>query len=399
MSTVRERHEAEEKRISDLNALFSKHNQKVKTEKPAFDMEAFVDILRPYAEFWVNDPNKYQFKTKSSNPRKQLLELVKFTFATYRVPAQLAKIWEDRIPEPPQTNYAGWQARRRQHAQPAGMNHMSRRRIVADDLAHWYICVAQGGSLYKQYAKKYLTKKEVHTLLTCPHDLSINQIMVYAMAMTFAENEGVALRLARSKLNETAIGEFLKTVIYFFAKNPPKSIEETNDLLDFILTRHREFANIQGHAAFTMSGQTLHGLRRKCQDWHYELRRIKDMGTYEWEGAPIPDEVIEMKNGEGNTVKWHFTQIKTSKALAAEGTAMRHCVYSYRDRCVRHEVYIFSLSSQSVYGAMITKKVTLELRNDGSIVQARGVANRIMKAEERHIVKTWASRNGLYLAC
>lgn len=61
--------------------------------------------------------------------------------------------------------------------------------------------------------------------------------------------------------------------------------------------------------------------------------------------------------------------------------------------------HIFEALGQSVYGAMITKKVTLELRNDGSIVQARGVANRIMKAEERHIVKTWASRNGLYLAC
>jgi hypothetical protein len=207
------------------------------------------------------------------------------------------------------------------------------------------------------------------------------------------------LRIARSKINEVYFSEFNKSVVYFFAKNPPKSIEEINDLFDFIMYRQREYAEIQGHAPFTMNGFTLESLRRKCQDWHYELRRINEMGSYSWEGAEIPDSIIETKGNHGGAIKWHFTQIKTSKALAAEGTAMRHCVYSYRDRCLRNEVYIWSLARQDEFGGCITRKVTLELRNDGCIVQARGVANRVMKAEERNLVKTWANRNGLHLSC
>jgi hypothetical protein len=398
MSTVRERHAKEEERVATLNALFSNHNKKAKEEKPAFDMITFVDILSKYSQFWINDPSKYQFKTKSSSPHKQFVELVKYTFATYRVSPQLTRIWENKIPEKSaQHNTFGGRRHRHQN------NHQVQRpisnRIIDEDFALWYICVAQGGSLYKQHAKKYLTKKEVHTFLNCPHDLTVNQTMIYAIAMTFAEYEGIALRIARSKISSAFCTEFIKTVIYFFAKNPPKSIEEIDDLLDFVVYRHSESLREVGRQEFSMNGFTIDSLRHKCVDWHHELRRVKEMGSYSWEGAEIPDSIIETKGDHGGAIKWHFTQIKTSKALAAEGTAMRHCVYSYRDRCLRNEVYIWSLARQDEFGGCITRKVTLELRNDGYIVQARGVANRVMKAEERHLVKTWANRNGLHLSC
>ena len=43
------------------------------------------------------------------------------------------------------------------------------------------------------------------------------------------------------------------------------------------------------------------------------------------------------------------------------------------------------------------RKLTIEVRNDGTIVQARGLANRGMKSDEKAIVARWAKENGLYM--
>ena len=376
MSKVKERHEAEAQRVRKYEDLFTAHNKKAKEVTPAAPL---MDVLLPYKDYFINDGFNYEFKTKSQNRDKRLLELTRHVFAKYRVAPQLANVWT-----------------RKTDVNAPRFGQYRARSTIAEDFTLWYICVAQGGSLYKEHAKKYLTKKEVHTFLTCGHELSIEQSMVFATAMTFAPNEGTALRLARSKLSEQTFTDFLKTVIYFFAKNLPNSVDEVNDLTDFILARHRE--REENRPLFTMNGHTLDSLRKKCKDWHYELRRIKVMGTHSWAGAPLPDEIMETRSEHGTNVRWHFNQIKSSKALAAEGTHMRHCVYSYRDRCIRSEVYIWSLSREEYAGA-ISKKVTIELRNNGSIIQARGTANRIMKADERHVVNLWARKHDLQVNC
>lgn len=369
MPTFRELREMEEQRIRDVRARFYLHNQELKKPLERLDLLSLVEPYRPY---FLADPAAFKSKLKSSSEERQLLELVRYLFCRYRVGPQLTKVWLRAISRPYAFN---------QRATTT----------IPDDPILWFICAAQGGSLYKAHSKKYLTKMETHVLLTCPHDsLSFEQTLVYAAAKTFAQSEGAALRIAHSKISTLSFDEFMKTVVYFFAKNLPKSLDETNDLVDYIMAKHR------GSPAWTLAGRTLDSLRQKCKDWHFELRRIKVMGNFAWEGAPIPDS--EIKTGsEQQPMRWQFTQIKTSKLLAEEGTAMRHCVFGYKQQCATGAVYIWSLSR--VEHGVPSRKVTIELRNTGDIVQARGLANRPIRPEERHVIQLWARSHGLSLRC
>lgn len=351
----------------------------------------FEKYLLPYSTHFVNHVDRDVFTTKSQSPARRVMELVKKSFGKYRVCPQLSAVWIRDIEVP----------------RPAGYIHHTRfdnrliqtrpTQIDGVDFRLWYICVANGGSLYKEHTKKWLTRSETHTLLNCPHDLSIEQLVVYSIAKTFQPQDGLALRIARSKLANMRFTEFLKTVIYFYAKNVPASIDELNDTLDFILDKHNR--REPGRPAFTLSGFTLESLKKRTQDWHYELRRARVMGEMSWDGVALNDESMD-KRGELLTdltkhdrIKWHMTQLKTAKALASEGTTMRHCVFSYKRGCSEGTMSIWSLAREE--DGIITKKVTVELSNRGEVVQARGVANRPMKPEERHIVSLWCRRNWL----
>ena len=370
---LRERKELEAQRLQEARQRLTLHNKASKV--PPYANPCVVDlkaILYPYRSYFLKDPELVQIKTKSNSLEKQLLELVRGCLCKYRVSPQFLNIWLRKI------------------SIPGRFYQEEPRTTISGDPIRWFLCVAQGESLYKNYSKPYLTKPETHTLVTCPHDLTFEQTLVFAAAKTFTSRDGFALRLAHSKLSTLPFNAFLKTVIYFFAKNPPESLEEVNDLIDFIMSRH------QISQTWSLAGRTLESIRQKCKDWHYELRRIKVMGNHQWEGAPIPDTVIQT-GSESQPMKWHFTQIKSSKLLAEEGTKMRHCVYGYKNQCVNGQTYIWSLSREE--HGLLHRRVTIELSNSGDIVQARGLANRTIRSEERYAVLLWARENGLNLKC
>ena len=364
-------------------------------KKPVASSLPITIFLQPFRHQFINPIDNYTFKTKSQSDERRFLELVKHAFAKYKTPHQLFGAWIQYYHDMPKFTSATALGL----ANTVGYHHHSNKTFWCQ----WYITVAQGGSLYKEHAKPYMTKNEVHTFLNTSYDLSLEQLMVFSIAKTFVANDGIALRIAKTKLDDHVCSgpqnkvEFIKTVIYFFAKNPPATINEANDLLDFILFKYNAMINELDHPHFTMAGQTLESLRKKTTDWHYALRRIKDMGNHNWEGAPINDETYHLKNEFGVVINWHFTQIKNSKALAAEGNTMRHCVYSYRDSCSRNELSIWSLSREEKAG-VVTKKVTIELKNNGHIVQARGVGNRALKNDERRALELWAKNNYLTIA-
>lgn len=380
MQTFRERGEIEARRAEDARLRLCFHNQELKKVPECFDL---LSILEPYHTHFLADEKAFKPKTKSNSEEKRLLELVRYLFCKYRVGPQLTNVWLRAIPTP----------QRRRDNQGWGLQNRNQYKVattIPDDPILWYLCVAQGGSLYKAHSKKYLTKMETHAPLNCSHELTFEQTLVYATAKTFAQSEGLALRLAHSKLHGLQFNDFLKTVIYFFAKNPPDSRDEVDDLVDYIIAKHRE------SEAWTLAGRTLESLRQKCKDWHFELRRIKVMGNFTWEGAPILDSTIQTGSSQ-QPMRWQFSQIRSSKLLAEEGNQMRHCVYGYKSQCINGHTSIWSLSR--VEHGIPTRKVTIELSNSGDIVQARGLSNRTIRPEERHATQLWATDNGLRVMC
>lgn len=336
--------------------------------KKAIPQEPLVKDIESFRSQFIRSENNFVLKTKSKDRAKQLKELVRHVFHKYTVPEFMFDIWVEKA-----TNNI-----RKQF-----------------DFKQWYICVATGGSLYKEITKEYLTKKETHTFLTCSHNINIEQALVYAIAKCEGAIDGIALRIARSKINDKRIDEYWKQNIRWFAKNTPESISQINDLTDYLVAKKIEQPNF----SLMGSGFTLQSLLKKMHDWHYDLRRLKAIGEAYWEGHALEDTSYDFKDQHNVDYTWHFYQIKSAKELQEEGNAQRHCVLSYKQSCIKGHCSIWSVKLGFAFESLkqAKRKLTIELKNDGSIVQVRGLANRQMKNDERTIVSKWAKDNGLYL--
>ena len=108
----------------------------------------------------------------------------------------------------------------------------------------------------------------------------------------------------------------------------------------------------------------------------------------------MDDETFIVKNNENKNIIWSINQIKTTKELAKEGNRMRHCVLSYKNYCMNGSISIWSLSRQDEFNT-IEPKVTIELSSSKLIMQARGLANRETRADEKRIIRLWAIKNDL----
>lgn len=338
---------------------------KHKNPEPLPDLSSYFSDYRIFA---VRDPSTFVFRGKSRNRVKQFIHLVRHTFEKYPAPKIFEQCWEAFLLKEKRLN------------------------VSTDNIkfAEWYICVASGGSLYKEYTKDFLTKKETHIFLSAPSQLTVRQGLYFSIARAIGADVNLAFMIGRSKLAEKDFkNEFWRNCARFFATHNPGSLNVLNDIIDYV--NHR-FAENCEYSLFG-GGHTVESLIKQMHQWHADLRRVKVIGNYSWEGHGINDQTLVTKiNNEDK--HWIFTQIKTAKELAAEGNAMRHCVYGYRDRCVSGSISIWSLSTGDEFGQK-KRRATIELVNDGRITQARGVANRSLKPEERNIIARWASKNGL----
>ena len=355
---------------SQINSLTKNIKEKLSIEKPLLDEipnELRGLAVRPYLDFTV--------KTKSSNRDKQLLELVKHMYVKYPVSKVLEKAWV-AVNQNQQTHQY------RNNRQPIYRNEKF-------DFRKWYVCVATGGSLYKEHCKDILTKKEVHLFLTCKMDLTLNQTLFFAVARANGASDGIAARIAKSKISEKPFNEFWINCTRFFSVHQPESVNQLSDLTDFLEAKRLE------ENKFTVMGfgYTLKSLLDKMRDWHYALRRLKVLGSFSWDGFPIDDHVFEKLNEHKKVITWRIHQIKNTKELSAEGTAMHHCVFSYKDRCIKGTCSIWSLTSEDM--GVSKRRVTIEVNDYGRIIQARGFANRSVKSDERFIISEWAKKNNL----
>lgn len=352
---------------SDFLTKFSERSKKSKLNSK----ELFPDVRGDFSEysgFFVRNADDFILKTKSKNRDKQRQEFVKHAFHLYPVPTFMFNAWET----PRKRGEYVW-------------NRYGFESI--DDYRFWYICIAIGGSFYKEYGHLIFTKKECHIFLNCKHDLSIGEAMIYAIAYAESGNIGKSLRIAKTKFNTydlTSIEQFWKEVIRFFARLEPESKEQLDDIIDYIHYKRNE------DVEFTIlhKGHTLESLSKKVEQWHQDLRRLKLIGDQNWEGIPLQDSEYTQKNSYGTLDYWKFTQIKSAKVLQKEGNAMRHCVLGYKNDCIAGNCSIWSLTFNG------NNKLTIEVRNR-EIKQARGLANRLPRPNEVTVVRRWAKDSGL----
>lgn len=349
-------------------------------------IDPLVVHFQPYSEHFLRDPGEFAFKGKSRDRDRHILQMARHLFGRYRAPSVLERAWLDYLPDP---------ARRAPYARagqdlPARLDNPNLKRF---DFRAWYVCVATGGSLYKQHTRAWFTKRETHEFLGAPQNLDPCQALVRAVALAAGADSGSAQRLARSHLATRPLEGFWLDAIRFLARpENHASIQQVNDLADYLHARRQETPDF----SLMGSGATMPALLRRMEQWHRALARARDLSGAVWEGNGMPDHEIELVSPHDRNIKikWRFHQITTGKELAAEGTAQRHCVFSYKHSCISGKCSVWSLTSQ-VGHASPKRALTIELSNSGAIVQKRRLANQMPKPEEENAVRLWAREFGL----
>lgn len=380
--------EAAQKVASILLSHPSTKNRTVVTRP----QEEFSDDVQRYSQWFVRTPESFVSKLKSADQAKRRIEYAKHLFVRYRVPRIFDKVWNT-------VETAQVRLLRRGQMEPG-------RAPTANNgkYRRWFVTLASGGSLYKLHTKGLLTKQETHLLLTCPYEnMDINRAIFWAVSKAAGADSGTARKISESKIGEhdsdSGLFEFWANCARFFAAAPDTkglTIQQLSDLTDFLVAQRQQDRNysIFGH------GFTIASLQKRMVDWHYELRRTKDLSGYEWPGHDIPDFEYETQalSDERRTGYWKLIQIKSGKDLAAEGTAQRHCVYSYKNGCMNGDHSIWTLRYSELEGDVGSRKLTIQLYNSGNVGQMRGLANRMPRPEEINVVARWCKENGLTMA-
>ncbi len=331
-----------------------------------------VEALRSHA---LRAPEDWACRIKSRSEERRFIDLVRFVFARYRVPAHLERVWIEGIED----DFID---------KITAPDRFSIERAVRPNLRHWYLTAAQGGSLHKHATHLYLSRHETHHFLAAPDEVtSVKRALWYAVARAQSNSREVAIKVARSKVaNYSIASSWWKEVARFFARHPT-TVSEMDDLVDFLLATKHE------NETFTLKGRTLATLRRRLEAWHHDLRKSRAIGGGTWEGAPLPD--VEYEAGQDHKrAIWRFRQIKTGNDLFREGQRMHHCVVTYKWACLAGRISIWSLTNEFPIGR-VNRGVTMEVTSDGRIVQCRGFANRLPYGNEVAMAKRWAREHGL----
>src|SRR5262245_31111141 len=149
-----------------------------------------IERLRGYA---LRAPEDWRCRIKSRSDERRLIDFVRFSFAKYPVAPHLESVWIEDFDD----DFIDRVTARRPPAGPAGSR---------PNLRRWYLVAAQGGSLYKEEARPFLSKLEAHHFLNPPAGIvSARQTFWYAFARAQTENVTAARNVALSKIGDYSV--------------------------------------------------------------------------------------------------------------------------------------------------------------------------------------------------
>jgi len=382
-SLIQRRREAERARV-EAYELSLRHVSQRTRPPPDFE-NAINEVRRGFEADIVRDADAWKPRMKTRDAGRLRLAAARYLFARYSVAEHLEQIWIDG----------------------AGLG--------ADEIRlrkRWYIVAAGGASLYGAGAAEWLSRKEVHAFLNPVGSVSFEAAIWQAIARSHANDPGVALRIARTRITQTPRAEhgFWREVVRFFCAHPT-TVEEMDDLHDYLAACYRR------NRKFSLKGRSLVSLGRQMREWHRDLEVIArievarrcaealrnrarglkvDPVDDAWRGAVIADWswTLSFKD-RTRREEYVVVQLRTAADLVAETRAMRHCVATYAAKCIAGYASIWSLRRRA--NGRIERLLTIELDPRFRAVQVRGFANRAPHAEERKILERWAQARGIVL--
>jgi hypothetical protein len=264
-------------------------------------------------------------------------------------------------------------------------------RNIAVDL---FVKLGAGGSLVSAVKEGHLqvplTKRMCHLFMQSPSNLGFLEAIRHTQVSVFGGDRRLANVIASSRLLRgiRPDEEFWSTVIQWVCAQPMLAPSQIHPIFDWIGRQRQEIQH------FSMKGRTGLSVLRSVDEWHGELAREQKVHGHRYDPSGFKpwfaDRKVRLPSGEHHIEEHCITEISTSKELAAEGRALRHCVYSYSWSVQRGGISIWS------YRVDGERTLTLEVDNRTKrVVQCRGRANRPPTWSEMSQIERWMRENGL----
>jgi hypothetical protein len=149
---------------------------------------------------------------------------------------------------------------------------------------------------------------------------------------------------------------------------------------------------------YTMKGRTVASVLRQVEEWHRQLGQETSEPSRSWRRSPFKDfRLVEGSEALGNVRVWTISELLTTGELLVEGRALRHCVATYAERCLRRQTSIWSLQVESQRGRYRVLTIAVDLPRR-TVCEVRGKCNRLPREAERALVGRWAAHEGLKVA-
>ena len=353
-------------------------NKKLRDKRTKLDYKSLINDLGDlYIEdYVVRDPSNY--KPRSYNKEKQLIDFVKHIYCKYPIPAFLLKIFNKSNSRYHNVLY------RNKETEKAELSWHGK------DCLEMFLKVASGKSLYKEYSNLF-SRREAHIFLNLKNDFEISEN--YWLTKIISAGGGMKLfgimrHLLPVSFKADFYNGYIDGAIKFFSKYEKEIDYNTfSDIMDYIMdvVAPDEYKySYKNTYEYDFKGRTLSSLIKASNAWHKD-QLLKE---YSKDKRTFPTFHTEINQYEVDNDLWSFEQISNSLALYKEGNAMKHCVSSYSRRCITGECFIFSLSS-----IVNSRVATIEIRKDGTIVQARGKCNQVPSLKVISLIKKWAYEN------
>src|SRR5499427_2220251 len=239
-SLIQRRQEAERARIEAYEASLRRVSQPARPA-PSFH-KAIDEAKRGFEADILRDASAWRPQMKTRDAARLRLAAARYLFARYPVAEHLEQIWLD-------------------------CSGLGRDEIILRK--RWYIVAAGGGSLYREGAGAWLSRKEVHAFLNPPPGLGFDAAIWQAIARSYSNDPGMVLRIARSRIAQTPRADlgFWREVVRFFCAHPT-TVEKMDDFRDYLEDCRRR------NPEFGLKGRTLGSLGRQMRDWHRDLEAI-----------------------------------------------------------------------------------------------------------------------------
>lgn len=321
------------------------------------------------------------WKAPSHNVGRQFASLSRHLFARYEVPAFMDSAW-------------------------------LRSDAGAYRFRDWYVHLGEGKNIRAAKTPYAMTRMMAHHFTAAPADYSIEGALMLADIRALGGGPRLAEALMATRLGlkvekDEDKRKFWLSVYRFFIDNPMMDLRHAGPVVDFLVFHKFESQDVMTEPGvvevrpppqpnLSMSRRTPDSLLRQVEAWHGDLRKAKGADSRFWRASGFKGLTLVTgpRDRPEDQVMWHARELTSGQELVDEGRAMRHCVATYVDSCVRGDYSIWSLTRHEA-DVGVRRALTVSLDSKGVVVEARGPHNKMPSDAEWRVLETWMQASGL----